>query len=306
MRTERDCGVQAILTWCASILGPCEIVSGDGRYHGRTTVWRLRAAAGYAYAKIHRERSYWANEVHGYEQWAGAFGDRAPRLLAVRDEEPLALIVTELSGTQMEQAQLAPAQELAIWRAAGRALVALHDLDVGDCFGPCLRSGDCAPPRITDAQAYVSSEFDRWTQRGLDAECLSAEDLAIVRAASRLIPSYCGECPTSCHRDYGPANWLVDGDGTWAGVIDFEFAYWDVRVSDFCRYPDFEWVNRPELLDAFFDGYGRPLTPREEEQCLVGHALYALGAVVWGHEHEYLDYAGDGRNALEHLGRLLP
>ena len=305
MRTEQDREALVILDWCTTILGPCDIASGDGRYHGRTTVWRLRTASGYGYAKIHRQRSYWENEVHAYEWWATAFGDKAPRLLAVRDQAPLALMMTELPGTPMEQAQLTPSQERSIWRAAGQALVALHDLDVGECFGPCLRSGDCAGAPIADAQEYVSAEFDRWTRRGVDAECLGADELAVVRAARRLIPAFAEEGPTPCHRDYGPANWLVDDDGAWAGVIDFEFAYWDVRVSDFCRYPDFEWMGRPDLLVAFFDGYGRPLTPKEEQQALVSHALYALGAVVWGCDHGYLGYAEDGQRALKHLGTLL-
>ena len=296
---------QAILDWCTSFLGPCEIATDDGRYHGRTTVWRLRTASGHCYAKIHGQRSYWANEVHAYERWAAAFGDIAPRLLGVRDQAPLALIVTELPGTQMEQVQLSATQERSVWRAAGQALVALHDLDVGDCFGPCERGGDSVGTPIPDAQEYVSAEFDRWTQRGDDAGCLDADELAIVRAAQRLIPAFAGERPVPCHRDYGPANWLVDEKGAWAGVIDFEFAYWDVRVADFCRYPDFEWMNRPDLLVAFFDGYGRSLTPQEEQQSLVGHALYALGAVVWGCEHAYLGYAEDGRRALKHLGTLL-
>ena len=80
--------------------------------------------------------------------------------------------------------------------------------------------------------------------------------------------AFAGERPVPCHRDYGPANWLVTDDGVWAGVIDFEFAYWDVRVADFSRYPDWEWIHRPNLLDAFFDGYGRRLTPKEEQQRL--------------------------------------
>jgi thiamine kinase-like enzyme len=39
-----------------------------------------------------------------------------------------------------------------------------------------------------------------------------------------LITAFEGEPAVPCHRDDGPANWLVTDDGHWAGVIDFEFA----------------------------------------------------------------------------------
>ena len=77
-------------------------------------------------------------------------------------------------------------------------------------------------------------------------------------------------------------NWLVTSDGIWSGVIDFEFSYWGVRVADFTRYPDWDWMVRPDLVEAFFDGYGRSFTPQEEQQCLVAYAQYALNAIVWG------------------------
>ena len=108
-----------------------------------------------------------------------------------------------------------------------------------------------------------------------------------------------------CHRDYGPDNWLVTQEGRWGGVVDFEFAHWDVRVADFSRYPNWEWIERPELLDAFFEGYGRFLTPKEEQQCLVARTQYALGAVIWGRANAYHGFEAEGRRAIEHIGSLL-
>lgn len=291
------------LEWCASVVGPVEIASDGTREHPglRAGAFRLRSEAGYCYLKLHRDRGHWQSETHAYERWAPAFGAHAPRLLAVRDEEPLALLIGELPGTVLEERQLPPRQERAVWRSAGEALAALHNLPTGDSFGPCGRDGASLGEPVRSAEAYVGRELDRWLELGLPRGFLSGEQLATAEAARALILAFAGERPTACHRDYCPANWLVTDEGAWSGVIDFEFAYWDVRVADFSRYPNWDWIGRPDLAKAFFTGYGRPLAAREEQQLLFAHVLYAVGAIVWGKDTGYLGYAGDGERALAYL-----
>lgn len=297
--------VRELLDWCASVIGPCEVLSGDLRHHDRSTVCRLRSSAGDCYLKIHGQRAFWEREVHGYEQWASAFGSHVPQLLAVREDEPLALIISDLPGRIMEEVHLTPEEESMAWRAAGRALACLHDLAVGECFGSCTRDGGCIPPQVSDASEYMLAELEGWEHTGVDAGYLSDDELDVIRAARRLLPAFAGEPPTPCHRDYGPANWLVSPGGAWTGVIDFELAYWDVRVADFSRYPDWEWIRRPHLVEALLEGYGRSLTPEEEQQCLVARTRYALSAIVWGSSHSYHGFAQEGREALKHLASLL-
>lgn len=307
MRSNDHEQTQEILRWCESALGPSEVVSDHSRVHAgnRVSVHRLRAPSGYCYVKTYRNQSQWENEVHGYEQWAPAFGDSAPRLLAVRDQEPLALVIGELPGKVLEDVQLSVSQEHAVWRAAGRALVKLHDLAVGEYFGPCRRDGSCAGTPIYDATAHVVANLEDRVERGTRAGYLTSDEQAIVRRVRGLIAAFEGERPIPCHRDYCPANWLVAGDGAWTGVIDFEFASWDVRVSDFTRYPGWDWMGRPDKVDAFFDGYGRPFTSDEEQQRLVAYAQYAVDAIVWGIDNSYHGFAEEGRRALERLGELL-
>ncbi len=89
------------------------------------------------------------------------------------------------------------------------------------------------------------------------------------------------------------------------GVIDFEFAHWDVRVADFSRYPDWTYIERPDLVEAFFEGYRRFLTHEEEQQLLVAHAEYALGAITWGRDHSFFGFEREGRESLAHLASAL-
>ena len=299
--------ITAVLAWCASVLGPIEVISDTSREHAglRAAAHRLRTPSGGCYLKTHRDRSHWENEVHAYEQWAPAFGDFAPRLLAVHAEEPLALVIGELPGNVLEDVQLTPAQAQAVWRAAGQGLSALHNLTVGEYFGFCRRDGASAGTPIYDAREYMLSIFDEQVERGLRGGYLSQAELAVVRAACTLLPAFEGERPRPCHRDYCPANWLVSPAGVWTGVIDFEFSGWDVRAADFSRYPNWDWIDHPELADAFFEGYGHTFTPVEEQQRLVAHIQYALAAVVWGMENAYFGFAADGRKAFQHLGKLL-
>lgn len=295
------------LDWCTSVLGPVKVMSDHSKSHGghESATRRLHASIGFCYVKVHHSRSHWGNEVHAYQRWAGAFGDFAPRLLAVRDEEPLALIVSELPGQIVENTRLAPSRKRAVWRAAGAALVALHDLGTGECFGPCWGDATDAETLAWDAREYVSNRFNSQIERAVHGGYLNDDELATIHAACNLMPAFKGERPIPCHRDYCAANWLVSKGGTWAGVIDFEFACWDVRVADFSRDPDWSWIRRPELFEAFLEGYGHPFTPKQKQQLLVAHAEYALSAILWGRDHSFHGFEQEGRESLAHLASLL-
>lgn len=289
-----------LLAWCARVLGPVEVLSDQSREHpgDRTGAHRLRTDAGLCYLKTHNDPAHWHSEVHGYRAWAAAFGKKAPRLLAVRDEPPLALIVTELPGRVLEGMELSASQERDVWQQAGAALADFHNCATGAFFGPCLADGKPAGPAIIHAEEYIGSELEDWQRRGVAIDCLTPDETAVVSVARRLLPAFANERPVPCHRDYGPANWLVTEAGGWSGVIDFEFARWDVAMADFTRYPDWEWIDRPDLIEAFQTGYGRAFTPAEESQRLVCHVLYSLAAVVWGQENAYYGFAAEGRRAL--------
>ena len=298
--------VADLIKWCTSVLGPCEFGSDPSREHPgqRASIYRLRTLAGGCCVKFQRDFTHWESEVHAYERWAPAFGSLAPQLLAARAEEPLALIISELPGEILEDIQLPPSEETLVWRSAGQALAALHNLSVGEYFGQCHRDGSCAGTLFTDAREYISVEFETWLERGRRGGFLRPNEWATIRAAQSLIPAFAGERPVPCHRDYCPANWLVK-NGAWTGVIDFEFSYWDVRAADFTRYPNYDWISKPSLMDAFFEGYGRVFSAAEERQRLVSHTLYGLITIVWGSENQYNAFAEEGRQALLHLAGLV-
>jgi len=302
-RTEMD----EAIDWSASMLGQVKLMSNHSKIHGghESSICRLLAPTGLCYLKIHQSQSHWHNEVHAYEHWSCAFGEYAPKLLAVRDTAPLALIVSELPGQIMDNTPLLASQERAIWQAAGTALIALHDLGPGEFFGPCLRDGTSTEAFPQDAIEYISTRFKIQIKRAIQAGYINADELSTIRAAYDLIPAFEGERPLPCHRDYCAANWLISKEQTLSGVIDFEFAHWDVRVADFSRDPNWSWIRRPDLMDAFFEGYGRLFTSLEQQQLLVAHAEYAIGAILWGHDNAFYGFEQEGRESLAHLAPLL-
>lgn len=298
--------MRSLLAWCARQIGPCTPDAADARFHGRATVMGIRRGADRFFLKIHAELDAFEAEIHAYTHWTQAMAPHAPALIAVREHRPLALLLAALPGLPLEQAGLPMALQERVWETAGRVLCRLHEHAQGRFFGACRQDGRAAGPEVVDAVAYVSFELERDLRVAVDRGYLSDHERGILERAQRLLPAFAHERPVPCHRDYCPVNWIVSPSGEWAGVIDWEFSRWDVRVSDFARYPDWQWITQPNLVVALMRGYGRALTPQEERQLLVARAVYALGAIVWGHQASFHGFVREGQEALQHLDGLLP
>jgi aminoglycoside phosphotransferase (APT) family kinase protein len=221
-------------------------------------------------------------------------------MLAVRDEPPPTILTTRLPGRAAADASLSAKQERDVWRMAGRTLATLHSLPPSGSFGPCNRYGAPTGTPTNDAVTYLTGEFDGWIERGERARCLDAPEKAFVLSIRDLASVFAGERPTPCHRDWCPENWIVD-DGAWLGAVDWEFAHPDVRAADVSRHPSWEWVHRPDLVEALDEGYGGILPPVDPVQRRVAQTLYALTAVVWGRETGYAGFVHEGHEALSHL-----
>lgn len=295
------------LAWCAEELGPVRVVADCSKQHPGhgSSMLRLRTGKAFCFLKEHDTCEHWGNEIHAYENWVGALGDLAPGLLAVRDVEPLALVIGELPGKPAAEVDLSLPRKRAVWHAAGAALAALHDLEIGVRFGPCLRGHPCSTEELGNAEEYLQKQLMNRITEALTLGCLSSVELAFAKAVRDLTAVFADVPPVPCHRDYCSANWLVSAEGILTGVIDFEFSHWDVRVNDLARDPDWIWLQSPDLFSAFMEAYGRSLTPTEECQLAVSRALYALNAIVWGCKHSFRGFEREGRRALKVLARML-
>ena len=189
------------------------------------------------------------------------------------------------------------------WHDEGIALAQLHDLAIGERFGLCQRDGSLVGPLVRDAVEYVSTALDRDAKQVEKAGYLDDSELGIVREAQGMVHIFKGEQPIACHRDYNPANWLIDKADRWIGVIDFEMSTWDVRVAEFSCYPQWEWMLQPKLINAFFNGYGRPLREKEQPKLFVAYVQYAISCILWGHEHNHHGFVLEAHDALAEINR---
>jgi Phosphotransferase enzyme family len=84
------------------------------------------------------------------------------------------------------------------------------------------------------------------------------------------------------HGDFQPRNWLWDAASSRLGVIDWERAEPAATVRDLVRLEYGPWDQRPDLREQFFAGYGRALTPGEDQMLSCHAVLDALSGLQWG------------------------
>lgn len=298
--------------WAEATVGPVTVAGEKSHSHGESRVWKLRSERDQTdyYLKSHRQAGKWRGEVNAYRAgWAASLGPNlAPRLLAYRDgdnERPRAVLLSALRGEVMEKVPVAAGAERAAWRKAGAALRRLHDGAANTWFGGCDESGasESATPETAPVR-FVAGGMDAYIARckrvgGLDSDAINWARETLPGWADSLTD----ETPVPCHRDYTPRNWLADPQsGAWTGVIDFEHARWDVRARDLARSFDHEFVARPDLKSAFFEGYDSdPPDTRLLRQIKALRLIGALATYGWAVEHNDAAFAEQNKNALLRL-----
>ena len=251
---------------------------------------RLRDAGGNEwFLKCHRDRERFAAELKAYRTWVPALRGRAPRLRAF--DEPLqAMIMSALPGQPVSWPALQPgasgterAREGAIHRAAGAVLRRLHD---GQPAVPWPRFAADKMEHFNDLRPAVAALL---TRRQLD----------VARAEVARLTGIPAPVQVPCHHDYTPRNWLVHGDAVY--VFDFEWSGPDAWVADLARLHLGIWPTRPDLREAFLQGYGRHLGPAD------GVALHGCAILtgVWlvskAHETGQPSFEDACRSALLRL-----
>jgi Ser/Thr protein kinase RdoA (MazF antagonist) len=239
--------------YASRILGPCELLEDSSWRHHMSAVLRLRDASGAEwFLKCHRDRERYDAELMAYRTWVAALKGRAPQLRAF-DESLQAVILSALPGQPASWPAAEPGQpdaervrERAIQREAGVILRRLHDAQA--------------------AAPWPGFAADKMEQfNGLAAAVaglLTPGQLAAARAEIARLTSIPAPARVPCHHDYTPRNWQVHGGAVY--VFDFEWSGPDAWVADLARLHLGIWPTRPDLQEAFLQGYGRHLGPVEQ------------------------------------------
>jgi hypothetical protein len=268
-----------LLSFAEQSLGPCVLVTALAGGEHDERVERIRDARGREYfAKRHPSAEKHRREVHAYRHWAPALGACAARLVAT-DPKTMAILVTALPGNPCQGAD-----DVRAHRQAGAVLRLLHDAE---------------PPRPLDGfQQWLTTRVSWWREQS--APLLSAGEKQAIDhhlAALHMLGTPNGG---PCHLDYQPRNWLIDQAGT-LRVIDFEHARIGLQTRDFARLHFRFWPSRPDLHEAFFDGYGRCLTETEQQTVCHCGAIDALTALVRGTQTGDAAMVAHGRTTVQQL-----
>ncbi|WP_369203268.1 phosphotransferase [Streptomyces sp. PU-14G] len=246
-------------------------------------VWRARSATGGTwFVKIHQSDRFHQREVDAYRTWAPRLGGAAPRLVAA-DARLRAIVVTAVPGRPLHGAVQPPEEQRRHFRRIGVLAAAIH------------RSAP-AQPSPADGEARLG-KVDRHLRAAHLHLAPGEEDFlrSLVEHAKELTPLEC--VPT--HGDFQLRNLLCADDGSLA-VIDFERSEPGPAIRDLVRLSD-AWAGRPDLYDAFLAGYGRTLTPAEQEHLAADSALDALSGISYGATHGDPELLERGRRTLARL-----
>ena len=245
-----------LLSWAESTLGSTVTTADRSWRHDNSLVLELVDGQGERWFLKHpRDPERFGREVRAYQTALETFGDRVPTLVG-SSASYRCLLLGALPG---ELATGDLAQDPGVHRQAGALLARLHRSDW--------------PKPSKEIGERLASQRLKVLERA--KELLGPKDFRFVRLSTAVLKAPGTHLTVPCHRDYWPRNWIIGPDGL-LRVIDFGHAEADLAVQDFKLLARNDWVGHPELREAFFEGYGRALSPYEEAQL---SALVTLSAV---------------------------
>ncbi|MGW4506886.1 phosphotransferase family protein [Streptomyces sp. NPDC004436] len=230
--------------------------------------------------KRHCGARFHGREVTAYRSWVAALGPRAPRLVAA-DSAAQAIVVTALSGRPMHGAALDPADEARLQHGLGRFVGALHR----------------STPETPAEGATAGDKIKRHLEGARPCLADGGQDLVLALART-----YAGLprrvfVPTGGDLQY--RNVLIGDDGE-VLLFDFERSEYSTPTRDMVRLSD-TWTGRPDLRNAFLDGYGRLLTPVEELRLDCEAAFDVVSGIAYGTVHGDPEVTERGHRTLRRL-----
>lgn len=265
----------AMLAFARTHLGQLEVVADLSWPHGESKVLHVSGADGQQWIiKQCRQQLHFDRECNAFREWVPALGHRAPRLISCAPSSRT-LILTFVAGDIVT----------ADWPSAHAQAGAL------------IRKFHEAVPARPDP-GFAQRMYERLeTTLATAGRLFSPEDIAFVRQQVADLRTIREVSLVPTHQDNQPRNWLIDETNTLT-LIDFGLSTWDVWVRDLIRLHYWDWQGRPDLAEAFLDGYGRVLTTVDQRLLRALGALTGLRTVVWAFEHGDDVFAERGRHAI--------
>lgn len=268
-------------------------IDNFSRDFGRPSiVWRLTGSDGSrTWLKHHESQTQFCRELIGLESYVPALGDQtwwsSPTLVAKNDTLDV-ILMSEVDGEILATTTIPADDEWTMFCFAGRFARMLHDLD-------------CTSANKTDASTNLRDRLEYYLTMG--EASVDVDTIVWTRSLINQASRDSQFIPVPCHRDFSPRNWLFKKNisGIRFGVIDWERSGQDLWLQDVQRMSYDHWHNKPQLREAYFEGYGREPTVTEKLQldalCLVG----AIAGISWAITHNDFRFAATNRETIARI-----
>lgn len=265
--------VDAPPAWLADVCqsGSAEVESAERLPSRSAEVWRVEQAGRVSVVKRHRAPRGAQQERLALVRFGHALDVATPRVLELLDARTHRLSWIDGVAAGHVEGPHRPL-ELKQCKRAGAVLAALHAL-------PWVDDDPLAPH---DALAQRSQSLAHRFERVLPTT--GRDDLRALASTVRRLLSVTTASPRlrrcPCHRDFGPANWILRPDGS-LGVIDFEHARPDFAAFDVAHV--WRYLGGPSWA-TFVEGYGASPSTLPAWRVAIAHV--SVGTLVWGLERD--------------------
>lgn len=286
-------------------LGDYEVLKVYREGSNRTGVWKIKADGQEYFVKTNSRRSRWAPEVYAYQNWLHKIQPYAPKLIRSFDlGSQVGMIVTSLKGIPLNEAGVTETQLANSFKKVGELTRILHANCQGEWFGRPGVDGECIDAKCYhNPVEYLGDSVQNMLKAGMEKEWYLKEEIVLgewILAHSKLVQN---EVPVATNWDSSPGNWLVDEQGNFVGLIDFENMLWGLGVDNFGMVYERHFIRFPDCKRAYFEGYGMDVFVEKFEVIKVSLIKLGLADIWYGNQIKDERVVNLGRELLKNVQR---
>jgi hypothetical protein len=286
------------------LVGKFEVVKDHRGNNDRTGVIEIMAEGKRMFVKVHNRLSRWNPEVYAYKNWTPLLSPYAPTLLhTFNDDSSFGIITSPLKGRTVNEYQINDTEKLVkIYYSAGEQLKKLHNTFKGTYFGiPSIDGLPFEKKVVTDPTYYIMSSLERILKLGFDKQLFDNSDKHLVEWCINKCDTFKSCVPVPTNWDFSQNNWLVDENGMFTGLIDFENMLWGIDVDSFGVIIERYTYDKPHLRDSFYKGYGLESNPEKQLQIFIVSVKMAISDIYNGVTNSHERFLTCGRRLITEL-----
>ncbi len=286
-------------------IGSFQIISNYRPRSSRTGVWKLRSKINNKlyYLKTYSRKQRWHPEVYAYNNWISNLKPYVPELIqAFEGDDWQAILITSIDGTIMRETEMDSEAVAAAYYKAGELTRAIHNSQTGEWFGRPDKDGN--PIELyhhRNPVNYITNSIRDIANLCIQEGWLDPFEVELMEWTIQNVEVFEYTKPVPISWDSTPGNWLVDKDGIFAGMIDFENMLWGIDVDNFSILFERYFTDNKSAMRAFFKGYGLEILKEKNLEIKICCIKMAIGDIYWGTQKNSPKVREYGRNLLKQI-----